>query len=101
MCGNPVTYRTLLNASARKAYATWVAPHKSTFVPHREKTSPNYNSLHMGIEYSPKAKRKARLKSKRANRMPQAGPVTIRKADGTTTVQEALTGSVDQVKKRK
>jgi hypothetical protein len=55
----------------------------------------------MGIEYSPKAKRKARFKSKRANRMPQAGPVTIRKADGTTTVQEALTGSVDQVKKRK
>lgn len=55
----------------------------------------------MGIEYSPKAKRKARAKAKRRNLMPQAGPVTVRKQDGTTTVIEALTGSVDQVKKRK
>ena len=55
----------------------------------------------MGIEYSPKAKKKARNKSKRANnRLTQAGPVTVRKADGTTTILPALEGSVTQVKKR-
>ena len=54
----------------------------------------------MGIEYSPKGKRKQKARAKRANWMPPAGPVTIRQADGTTETRQALTGSPDQVKKR-
>jgi hypothetical protein len=53
----------------------------------------------MGIEYSPKGKKKAAAKRKRANHMPKAGPVTVRKADGSTEVVNALTGDVSQVKK--
>ena len=55
----------------------------------------------MGIELSPKGKRIAKAKRRRNNHMPKAGPVTIRKADGTTTVEPALVGNVSQVKKRK
>ena len=54
----------------------------------------------MGIEYSPKGRKKANAKRKRANHMPKASPVTVRKADGTVTVSAPLVGSVDQVKKR-
>jgi len=53
----------------------------------------------MGIEYSPKAKKKQAQRRKRANHMPAAGPVTVRRADGTVEVHNPLTGSVDQVKK--
>ena len=54
----------------------------------------------MSIELSPKAKKKQAARRKRGNHMPKAGPVTIRKHDGSVTVVEALTGSVEQVKKR-
>jgi hypothetical protein len=54
----------------------------------------------MGIELSPKGRKKANNRRKKNNHMPKASNVTIRKADGTVTVAAPLTGSVDQVKKR-
>ena len=53
----------------------------------------------MGIEYSPKGKKKQAQRRKRANHMPKAGPVTVRRADGSVEVRQALVGSVEQVKK--
>ena len=55
----------------------------------------------MGIELSPKGKRIAKARKRRNEHMPKAGPVTIRKADGTVIVEQPLMGHISQVPKRK